>query len=414
MLKSTKISLKFSNKNKLLYIHQFINEYRDVVSQFVDILWEHEKVPRFLGRELISQVETSLSARAVNSAGRQAIGIVRGTRRKQEKRLFMINKFLSENKPRKAKKLQQIYDKTKVSKPNINLVNPDLDAKFVKISLENNTSFDGWITLASLGYKHKIIVPFKKTKHFNKMLTEGTINKGIRLSKDKVILMFELPKKEKKETGNVLGIDIGQTTVISCSDNYTSKKDNHGHDLTSITNKISRKQKGSLGFERASSHRKNYINWSINQLNLENIKQINIENIKNLRKNTRTSRKLSHWTYADIFGKLESYCEEQGVLVNRVSPTYTSQRCSECGWTRKSNRKGKLFKCGKCGFTFDADLNASRNLALEGLPAIRKPQRLKQPNRKGFYWNVLGQELRVPVVQRAIGSVLPKEEVSIK
>ena len=405
MIKSTKVTLKFSNLEKINQLHKIIDEGKVVLSQFIDILWGMDDVPKFLGKDIIHKIDSWLSYRMLACIGKQASGIVRGTRRKQGKRLHMINKFLSDGKTRKAKKLQQIYDKAKVSKPDVDHVELDLSENIVSINLENDTSFDGWLTFSSIGNKTKLAIPFQKTKHFNELLSKGKLRKGIHLSKESVTFSFEVLGKPKKEKGSTLGIDIGQTTLLSCSDNYTSKTDNHGHDLTSITNKISRKQKGSLGFQRASSHRKNYINWSINQLNLKNIKQINIENLKNIGKGRRISRKLSHWTYADIFGKLESYCEEQGVLVNKVNPTYTSQRCSECGWTRKSNRKGKLFKCGKCGFMLDADLNASRNIALEGLLAIRKPQRLKQPNRLGFYWNVLGQEPMVPVVQRATESI---------
>ena len=108
---------------------------------------------------------------------------------------------------------------------------------------------------------------------------------------------------------------------------------------------------------------------------------------------------LSHWTYKNIFEKVKSYCNECGVHVHEVNPTYTSQRCSSCGWTRKTNRKGKQFKCGKCGFAADADLNASTNISLP-LAAISRQQRLKQINRLGFYWNVLDQEIIVPDVKK--------------
>ena len=104
---------------------------------------------------------------------------------------------------------------------------------------------------------------------------------------------------------------------------------------------------------------------------------------------------MSHWTYTDISYKLESLCEEHGVQTLYVSPTYTSQRCSECGWVRKSNRKGSQFKCKSCGFTLDADLNASLNIALD-LPDISEKKRLSRPNKKGFYWNVIGKECIVP------------------
>lgn len=401
-IRSTKTTLKFSNTGKKENIYSFIDEYRNVVYQFVNILWDLDKIPKFVDNRFDTKIETWLSARIIQCAGKQASGIVRGCRRKQEKRLYIINKFLSEGQTRKAKKLKRIYEETKVSKPNINTIEPELDSRFVKIDLDNLTTFDGWLTLTSLGDKLKLVIPFKKTKHFNKLLSKGKIKLGVRLSKSSLTFMFDIPKKSKVTKGNTLGIDIGQTTLLSCSDNQVSKKDIHNHDLASITNKISRKKKGSKSFQRTVSHRKNYINWSINQLNLSEVKQVNIENIKNLRFGRKSSRALSHWTYTDIFEKLESYCEEQGVLVVKINPTYTSQRCSVCGWTRKSNRKGKSFKCGNCGFTADSDLNASRNIALPDLPTLGKSDRLEHKNRKGFYWNVPGQEPIVPVVQRAM------------
>jgi transposase len=161
---------------------------------------------------------------------------------------------------------------------------------------------------------------------------------------------------------------------------------------------MSRKKNGSKAFKRCQDHRKNYINWAVNQLDLTNVRQINTENIKYLNKGKRTSRVLGSWVYRDIFDKLSSFSFEQGVLDQKIGSTYTSQRCSVCGWTRKSNRKGKKFKCDQCGFHTDSDLNASLNLALSLIP-ISDQQRLKKANIKGFYWLSLGQAPIVPAVQ---------------
>jgi len=80
-----------------------------------------------------------------------------------------------------------------------------------------------------------------------------------------------------------------------------------------------------------------------------------------------------------------------GVQPEYVDPAYTSQRCSHCGWTRKSNRKGLRFNCGKCGFTANSDLNGSLNIALS-LPPIGRKKRLEGNNKDGFYWNPKGKE----------------------
>lgn len=399
MIKSTKTSLKFSNKTKLVNLQSFLHEYRRVVSIFVDKLWDLEKVPNLLPKEYISDVETWLSARSVQCAGKQASGIVRGTKQKQKQRLFIIEKLNKTGYYKKARALKRIYDTTIITKPKIDNIQPELDSRFIKIDLENTTSFDGWITITSIGNRIKLVIPVKKTKHFNKMLNLGKLKSGIRLSKHNITFMFDIPEVVKKESGSVLGIDIGQTSVLACSNGFISSKNKHGHDLVSITKVMSRKKKGSKGFKRSASHRTNHINWSVNQLNFSGVKQVNLEHIKHLRKGQRTSRGLSHWTYTTIFDKLQAKCEEQGVLVQTISPTYTSQRCSSCGWVRKRNRNGKLFKCSSCGFTMDADLNAAFNISLP-LISIAKEQRLKQENRVGFYWNVLGQANIVPVTQK--------------
>jgi len=403
MIKSTTSTLKFCNFGKLEQLRQFIDEYRRVVSLFVDLLWNEETIPSLLPKETTSKVETWLSARMLQCAGKQASGIVRGTQTKQKRRLFVINKLREEKLWKKARKLQRIYDEVSITKPNINEVCPELDSRFVTIDLDNSTSFDGWVKFGSIGNKIKVNVPFKKSKHFNKMLNNGEIKSGIRLSKKQLTFMFDLPQVEKRESGEIVGIDIGQTTTISCSNGYLSGKNSHGHDLKTITDKLCRCKKGSRGFQRAESHRKNYINWTVNQLNLDKVKEVKLERIRNMRKGRKTNRRLSHWTYTDIFSKLESKCEELGVQVTRISPTYTSKRCSNCGWTRRSNRKGKEFRCSQCGNIMDADLNASRNIA-DNLKPIGYKNRQLYDIRTGFWWHEVGEEHVVPLVNKTLTS----------
>jgi hypothetical protein len=199
VIRSTKTTLKFSNKNKLDTLHLFIEEYRRVVGLFVDILWDMEKVPNLLPKEITSRINTWLSARAIQCAGKQASGIVRGTKVKEHKRQFIINKLNNECKFKQARKLEAINNKLKSSKPNINEVEPVLDSRFVEIVLENETSFDGWIVLSSLGNKMKIEIPFKAHKHFNKLSSIGQIKQTVQLSKKNITFLFELPDPEKKD-----------------------------------------------------------------------------------------------------------------------------------------------------------------------------------------------------------------------
>jgi IS605 OrfB family transposase len=392
-IKSTHCSLKFVNKGKLDQLGKFINEYRQVTEKFIDLLWPYEEMPKRLGKEFTDQIKgTWLSARAVQAAGSQASGIVRGTKEKQRKREFIYEKLLAEGKFKKARKLKIIMDKAKMSKPSIKNLEPALDQRFIHQDWKPSTkSFDAVLTLVSLGFSRGsgISLPVKKTKHFNELSGHGSILSGIKISKQTVTFCFNTPRPPLKEVGNTVGLDVGIKNCFTLSTGVASQVDRHGHTLDTILDKLSRKKNGSKAFKQAQQHRTNYINWSMNQIRFEGMSKLRVEAIKEMRKGHRTSRKLNRFTYTEMFSKLESLCATNGVQIEHVSPTYTSQRCSKCGWVRNTNRNGKLFKCGSCGFTTDADLNAAINISVDLRPIGREERRLR-PNRKGFYWNEVG------------------------
>ena len=181
-----------------------------------------------------------------------------------------------------------------------------------------------------------------------------------------------------------------------------SKHNGQNHSLESIIQKLARKRKGSVAFKKAQDHRKNFINWSINRLNLKNVSEIRLEDVKNINFGKRASRKMQAWTNTIIRDKLTRFAEEREVRVVLQSSIYRSQRCCKCGNVSKSNRKGKVYSCKQCGNTMDADLNAAKNHEAN-LPPIPFEFCCHKLNRNaGFIWksdglfNLDGSELRVP------------------
>lgn len=80
---------------------------------------------------------------------------------------------------------------------------------------------------------------------------------------------------------------------------------------------------------------------------------------------------LKNWSYYDLQTKIEYKAKEKGIEVIYVSPGYTSQRCSKCGFIHKDNRPEQAtFKCQNCGFETNADYNASQNLAIKDIDKI--------------------------------------------
>jgi len=97
---------------------------------------------------------------------------------------------------------------------------------------------------------------------------------------------------------------------------------------------------------------------------------IALENLKDIRKRmkarrrTATKRRMHSWPFANLRAKVEYKAEERGCMVVAVDPRHTSQTCSCCGHTARNNRRSQsMFKCRKCGFHLNADLNGARNIA---------------------------------------------------
>src|SRR6266508_2560369 len=95
-----------------------------------------------------------------------------------------------------------------------------------------------------------------------------------------------------------------------------------------------------------------------------------LENLKDIRKRmkarrrTQIKRRMHSWPFASLKTKVEYKAEERGCTVVAVDPRHTSQTCSCCGHTARNNRRSQsMFKCRKCGYHLNADLNAARNIA---------------------------------------------------
>ena len=92
--------------------------------------------------------------------------------------------------------------------------------------------------------------------------------------------------------------------------------------------------------------------------------KIVMEDLKGIRKKRR-GRVMNYWISNWSFYQLQSFIEykavKKGIEIVKVKPNYTSQICSRCG--EFGSRSKSLFVCSHCGYSLNADLNASRNLA---------------------------------------------------
>jgi hypothetical protein len=364
-------------------------------------------VPDFISTTNIP-LDTNLSARAMKTAASEALGIVKSRTEKRRKQLFVLAKKMREGCVADVKKLQSKIDSNPLTEPTKKggQTYARLNSACCEFIECQTGEFDGFLKLHCLGksYGH-IYLPIKWTRHSNKFVKNG-FNRATTwmVGTEKVMSVWQ--KDVVKSTGTkVIGADQGYTTCLSLSDNQVTGKCPHGHDLASIIDRMSRKKRGSKAFKRSQAHRTNYVNWAINQLNLTGVGELRLEKLHQMRRGVNMGSHLGHWTYTAINEQIISRCEQLGVRVVEQSATYRSQRCHVCGWTQKSNRKGKEFVCRSCGAIHDADINGALNheADLYRLPAGFWQMNM---NKTGFYWTAMGlfdsfgQELIVPDVQK--------------
>lgn len=73
---------------------------------------------------------------------------------------------------------------------------------------------------------------------------------------------------------------------------------------------------------------------------------------------------LRNWSYYELQRLIEYKAKREGITVKYVNPAFTSQTCSNCGYIDKDNRQTQEeFICKKCKLKFNADHNASINIA---------------------------------------------------
>lgn len=426
-IRTSKHALKFANAGKLQQYRSFISEMRQTAQIYIDFLWNHSyqwndkndsihnmcidnlqlDIPQFFDYNLIPLPDDNkLSARAKSSLVTQCMGIVKAATEKYRKQFFILNKLINENKPIPFKLLERLVVYQPV-KPTVEKINVEISSKNIDFK-KTNGEFDLFVRLKSLGDFNNFNLPIKLHKHANKWKNKAEMKGSILCSDRNIDIRWEI-EQPLKTNGKTIGIDQGKCVILTCSDSQvTPERNGHGHTLNTIMKKLERKRKGSKLFGKVQDHRENFINWSVNQISLVDTLNVKYEDIKQIYSGVKTSRYMRHWIYAFIGKKVERICEENGVHFLPESPTYRSQRCSECGWVHKKNRNGRQFACTRCGEFLDADLNASRNHEIE-LPFIsRNFMKLNLNKTSGFYWSQEGlfkedgEELRVPLSQNEV------------
>ena len=91
------------------------------------------------------------------------------------------------------------------------------------------------------------------------------------------------------------------------------------------------------------------------------------------------NRSIVDASWYSLTQKINVVAAKSGVLVVKVAPQHTSQKCSHCGHIDKNSRDGEKFICTECGHHDHSDLQAARNIRLKGIEQLGLPLACKYP-----------------------------------
>lgn len=382
MIKRTQHSLKFITAKKRQLLDALFVEYQRVVNEFIVLYWNEKKLPSKANASQWRQVTTWLCGKAVKCAYRQAIQMIKSAQAKNKKRIYKSyqrvyayakgrgkNWTIVNQKWNEWSKDKKFRSRVKMPVFNGNSIDLNSDLATVYTSPKKMKDFDLAVRLGSIfGNRISLLLPTKKHTLFNKHISNGyAVNSSVQLrridGKLYVNLFLEKETPKVKDTGKVLGIDVGIKKLMSTSDGEFL-----GKDIESKIQKLKRRKRDSKNFKQTLAEIKDYIGQQVNKLKLDDVgvvvvEDLDVKNMSRKRKSSKEHRKtLGNWNSRLLFGRLLSRCEENRVLFTTTSPEYTSQQCSSCGVICKESRKGERYECKSCGASLDADHNAGMNI----------------------------------------------------
>lgn len=214
--------------------------------------------------------------------------------------------------------------------------------------------------------------------------------------------------QQLEKTGAIVGIDMGVADLAITSDGkkyesfrptyldkqvkiwqskFSKRKHratiavrqwNHNHDnkmvLEDYSNWQIAKQQKARYQAKIANKRKDYLHKITTEL-VKSYDVIVIEDLKtkNLLKNHSLAKSITNNSWYLFREMLEYKCKWYGKKLIKVSPNYTSQICSNCGYhSGKKPLDVREWTCPQCNTHHDRDINASINILNRGLKELKK------------------------------------------
>lgn len=255
-----------------------------------------------------------------------------------------------------------------------------MDSIICGVEDADGDTFDRWLRIATLERGRPVLIPITTSAYFDAQPgTEAGVTQvcvetdgGVRFSR-----VLQSEAAEMRPDGLVVGMDWGIACLFTTSDGerlgqqFYSRLAHYDLRLQELQKSLQRngiRPRKSKRYRaltrRIREYTKNEVNRLINWIvSYEDVSELVLESLdfRHGGLSRRMNRIVSSAGRAAVRSKLDRVTEDCGVKVTLVNPAYTSQQCSGCGFTARSNRTSQArFHCRFCGKTLHADVNAAR------------------------------------------------------
>jgi hypothetical protein len=269
----------------------------------------------------------------------------------------------------------------------------------VKLDVSQDSTYDYWLSVSTLEKGQPIQVPIKLAVYHKEALTDSKthqvkkLNSSVQLNKREGVWWLTLSYDEEVtiqtlEASPVVGIDVGIANFVTTSTGkhygsfHTKLRARHKRDRAKRRRKAKLraclKKKGVKKLPSTSSrtgqrlirHTRQAINQAVNQCfadpEHEGIQfayeQLSVASMRFKANAQNAYLRASH--LGQIPAQIQWNSQKRGVVAAPVISAYSSQECSVCHYTDRTNRPDqRTFRCQACGFEAHADHNAAINLS---------------------------------------------------
>ena len=200
-------------------------------------------------------------------------------------------------------------------------------------------------------------------------------------------ILVDIPESEYvkfNKTNKQVGLDLGVKDFVITSDGVVFENKHffkrEEKKITKLQRQLTRKVKGSnnrnkqsirlaKAFERLTGKKENYIHYVVNEI-LKSYDVVFMEdlNVQGMLKNHHIAKAIQEVGFYRFKSVLQTKALQNGkqvILIERFYPS--SKTCSCCGYKKQDLKlSDRFWTCPECGERHDRDVNAARNILLEG------------------------------------------------